>query len=189
MLPFIFVTLTSLAAIAAGQPSTNATCSPSFAWVSPGWFPFRCILSHGVLQADNSKGQSPCLVAAYLASVCDDGCTQFALKAEAVASRNFTVFLVPALPNELSSYQGPTVAQANQCGCSSVFYSLLSACAECQSGKILTYAQVSLGRLFYLLKYRASWSAFKANCNTVYVPMWDSSSFVWSRLMLPQISW
>lgn len=129
-------------------------------------------------------------MAAYLGSVCDDGCTQFTLTAEAVASRNFAVFLVPALGNnsELGFYQGPTVAQANPCGCSSVFYSLLSACADCQSGKFLLYAQVSLGRMFHLLKYRASWSAFTANCNTVYVPMWDSFSFVWSRLMLPQIS-
>ncbi|KAJ7905709.1 hypothetical protein B0H14DRAFT_22147 [Mycena olivaceomarginata] len=122
MLPFIFVTLTSLAAIAAGQPSTNATCSPSFAW------------------AANSKGQSPCLVAAYLASVCDDG-----------------LFLVPALANNLSYYQGPTVAQANSCGCSSVFYSLLSACADCQSGIVLR------------------WSSFKANCNTVYVPIFPDN--------------
>ncbi|KAJ7271977.1 hypothetical protein B0H12DRAFT_673294 [Mycena haematopus] len=92
----IFSTLV-LAGIAAGQPSTNATCSPSFAWAS------------------NSLGQSPCLVAAYLGSVCDDG-----------------LFLVPALNNSLDFYQGPTVAQANACGCSSVFYSLLSACSDCQ---------------------------------------------------------
>jgi len=58
--------------------------------------------------------------------------------------------MVPALANELTYYQGPTVAQANPCACSSVFYSLLSACADCQSGKLLT------------------WSAFKVNCNTVY---------------------
>ncbi|KAJ7775081.1 hypothetical protein B0H16DRAFT_84941 [Mycena metata] len=96
-------------------PSTNATCSSSFAWAS------------------NSLNQSPCLVAAYLGSVCDDG-----------------LFMVPALQNEMGFYQGPTVAQANPCGCSSVFYSLLSACSECQSGQVLT------------------WSAFNAHCTTVY---------------------
>ncbi|KAJ6525641.1 hypothetical protein B0H19DRAFT_1198149 [Mycena capillaripes] len=114
MLLVIFSTLV-LAGITAGEPSTNATCSPSFAW------------------SLNTLGQNPCLVAAYLGSVCDDG-----------------LFVVPALPNNLGVYEGPTVAQANACGCSSVFYSLLSACADCQSGHILT------------------WSAFKANCSTVY---------------------
>ncbi|KAJ7444913.1 hypothetical protein FB451DRAFT_74230 [Mycena latifolia] len=103
-----------LAGITTGQ-NTNATCSSSFQW------------------SYNSLGQSPCLVAAYLGSVCDDG-----------------LFMVPALANDLSFYQGPTVAQANPCGCSSVFYSLLSACADCQSGKVLT------------------WSAFNGNCTTVY---------------------
>ncbi|KAJ7172289.1 hypothetical protein C8R46DRAFT_143001 [Mycena filopes] len=106
-----------LAGITSAQsgPSTNATCSSSFAWAS------------------NSLGQSPCLVAAYLGSVCNDG-----------------LFMVPALLNELSFYQGPTVAQANRCACSSVFYSLLGACSDCQSGKVLT------------------WTAFNGNCSTVY---------------------
>ncbi|KAJ7087850.1 hypothetical protein C8R44DRAFT_29162 [Mycena epipterygia] len=109
----VFSTLV-LAGITNGQ-STNATCSSSFDWSS------------------NSLGQSPCLVAAYLGSVCDDG-----------------LFMVPALSNPLDFYQGPTVAQANPCGCSSVFYSLLSACAECQSAQVLT------------------WSVFSKNCTTVY---------------------
>lgn len=114
MLPAIFSTLV-LAGLTAAQPSTNATCSSSFAW------------------SFNSLKQSPCLVAAYLGSVCHDG-----------------EFMVPALADDLSYYQAPTVAQVNPCACSSVFYSLLSACADCQSGKVL------------------SWSVFKANCNTVY---------------------
>ncbi|KAF7363632.1 hypothetical protein MSAN_01020300 [Mycena sanguinolenta] len=114
MLPAIFSTFV-LARIALGQPNTNATCNPSFAWAS------------------NSLRQSPCLVAAYLGSVCDDG-----------------LFFVPALDNSLSFYQGPTVAQANSCGCSSAFYSLLGACAQCQSAQVL------------------SWSAFSENCTTTY---------------------
>ncbi|KAJ7709713.1 hypothetical protein B0H17DRAFT_1028862 [Mycena rosella] len=116
----IFASLV-FAGIAAGQ-STNATCSSSFQW------------------AFNSLGQSPCLVAAYLGAVCDDG-----------------LFLVPGLTDDTSFYQGPTVAQANKCGCSSVFYSLLSACAECQSGKVLT------------------WSTFDTNCTTVYPQIFDSN--------------
>ncbi|KAJ6502359.1 hypothetical protein C8R45DRAFT_617222 [Mycena sanguinolenta] len=115
MLLTIFSTLV-LAGLAVGQPNTNATCSPAFAWAS------------------NSLGQSPCLVAAYLGGACDDG-----------------LFMVPALNNTLAEvYQGPTVAQANSCGCSSVFYSLIGACALCQSAPVLT------------------WDAFKVNCNTVY---------------------
>ncbi|KAJ7724450.1 hypothetical protein DFH07DRAFT_263738 [Mycena maculata] len=104
-----------LTGVAATGPSTNATCSSSFDW------------------SFNSLGQSPCLVAAYLGSVCDDG-----------------LFVVPALINDLSYYQGPTVAQVNACACSSVFYSLLSACSSCQSGQVLT------------------WTAFNGNCTTVY---------------------
>ncbi|KAF7368847.1 hypothetical protein MVEN_00210100 [Mycena venus] len=114
MLPVVFSTVL-LASIAAAQPSTNATCSSSFAW------------------SFNSLRQSPCLIAAYLASVCDDG-----------------LFMVPALVDNLSYYNGPSVAQANACACSSVFYSLLSACAECQSGQVLT------------------WKIFTTSCNTVY---------------------
>jgi len=111
----IVLSILALAGASAAQ-STNATCSPSFDW------------------SFNSLGQSPCLVAAYLGGVCDDG-----------------VFTVPALANDLSIYEGPTVAQANQCGCSSVFYSLLSACAECQSAQNVL-----------------RWSAFNKNCTEVY---------------------
>ncbi|KAJ7904954.1 hypothetical protein B0H13DRAFT_2334400 [Mycena leptocephala] len=114
MLPAVFSTVI-LASIAAAQPSTNATCSSSFAW------------------SFNSLRQSPCLIAAYLASVCDDG-----------------LFMVPALVDDLGYYHGPSVAQANACACSSVFYSLLSACTECQSGMVTT------------------WKIFTTNCTTVY---------------------
>ncbi|KAJ6623490.1 hypothetical protein B0H10DRAFT_796250 [Mycena sp. CBHHK59/15] len=83
MLLAAFSTLV-LVGVTAGQ-STNATCSSNFDWTF------------------NSLEQSPCLVAAYLGSVCNN------------------VFMVPALVNDMSYYQGPTVAQANSCGCSSVF--------------------------------------------------------------------
>ncbi|KAK7020458.1 hypothetical protein R3P38DRAFT_1214265 [Favolaschia claudopus] len=111
ILPILSTLLLIKAAVS--QPDTNATCSPSFAW------------------AANSRGQSPCLVAAYLGSVCNNG-----------------LFFVPSLPDG-SFYNGPTVAQANSCGCSSVFYSLLSACAACQSRNF------------------QPWSSFDANCTTV----------------------
>jgi len=100
---------------AATGPSTNATCSSSFNW------------------SFNSLGQSPCLVAAYLGSVCNNG--------------EFTVSAISAS----QIYEGPTVTQAahSQCACSSVFYSLISACAECQGAGIL------------------QWSTYSTNCTEV----------------------
>ncbi|KAJ6541862.1 hypothetical protein B0H19DRAFT_1174999 [Mycena capillaripes] len=118
MLLRVILSTLVLARITAGQPGTNATCDPSFAW------------------SFNSLKQSPCLVAAYLASVCNQG-----------------LFQLPALTNGTNTigiYQGPPVAQVNPCGCSSVYYSLLSACADCQFGGI------------------QPWSVFNTNCHTVY---------------------
>ncbi|KAJ7641508.1 hypothetical protein FB45DRAFT_900379 [Roridomyces roridus] len=105
--------------------STNATCDKSFDW------------------SLNSRGQSPCLVAAYLGSVCSsDG-----------------LFIVPALPPNSIAYQGPILALANPCACSSVFYSLLGACADCQS----TMAQVT------------TWSFFNTNCSTSYLQTFNQN--------------
>jgi len=56
---------------------------------------------------------------------------------------------VPPLASGLV-YLGPTLGYGNGCRCSSVFYSLLSACALCQSDDYL------------------KWSAYKENCTTVY---------------------
>ncbi|KAJ6597080.1 hypothetical protein DFH09DRAFT_111236 [Mycena vulgaris] len=80
----------------------------------------------------NSYQQNPCQVAAYLSGVCNPGESD-----------------VPALkPGDL--YPGPTPQQSNSCRCSSVLYSLLSACAVCQS------------------RGYPSWSIYKHNCSTVY---------------------
>ncbi|CAK5269648.1 unnamed protein product [Mycena citricolor] len=112
-----FLTPLLFGAAASGQGvATNATCSAA----SLQW-------------AFNSRLQSPCVVAAYLGGVCDNG-----------------LFTVPALgPSQ--EYLGPTVAQANQCICSSVMYSVLSACAGCQGRNVLT------------------WSIFSQNCTTTYI--------------------
>ncbi|KAG7447980.1 uncharacterized protein BT62DRAFT_746093 [Guyanagaster necrorhizus] len=84
----------------------------------------------------NSLNQSPCMVAAYLGGVCNSG--------------NFTV--TPLSEGQL--YAGPTLEQANSCRCSSVFYSLISACALCQ------------GRTY------ERWSLFDLNCtDSVNVPV------------------
>lgn len=81
----------------------------------------------------NSLGQSPCIVASALAGVCVGG--QFTLS--------------PLAPDYV--YLGPSVSTANSCRCSSVYYSLLSACANCQGRNFLR------------------WSAYDGNCTTTYV--------------------
>ncbi|KAG7447979.1 uncharacterized protein BT62DRAFT_746535 [Guyanagaster necrorhizus] len=83
--------------------TTNATCVSSYGW------------------ANNTLGQSPCLVAAYLVTACLN-----------------TSFLVPALP-ESNHYAGPTTSQANLCECNTVTYSLISACADCQNREYLNW--------------------------------------------------
>ncbi|KAI6128297.1 hypothetical protein EV401DRAFT_1853747 [Pisolithus croceorrhizus] len=94
---------------------TNVTCLPQFNWM------------------DNSKNQNPCLVSAYVQSVCFGG--QFAVTS-----------LGPG-----TEYVGPYVDEANDCECSSVTYSLVSACAYCQS-----YNYVS-------------WPYWVTNCSSPYV--------------------
>ncbi|KAH7344110.1 hypothetical protein B0J17DRAFT_625677 [Rhizoctonia solani] len=76
-------------------PWTNATCSPQH------W-------------SGNSRGQSPCLVAAYLAAQCTTDNT----------------FGVTAL--EDGGPYGFVAAAASNCLCNSVVWNLLSACAICQ---------------------------------------------------------
>ncbi|KAF9053890.1 hypothetical protein BDZ89DRAFT_297997 [Hymenopellis radicata] len=63
----------------------------------------------------NSANKSPCDVASSLLGVCEGGSYE-----------------VQALP-EGTHYVGPTISSANACQCSTVTYSLLSACAECQN--------------------------------------------------------
>ncbi|KAF8576241.1 hypothetical protein K439DRAFT_677871 [Ramaria rubella] len=76
----------------------------------------------------NQLGQSPCLVAAALQVAC--------------AGATFNV--APLQPGK--EYSGPSPGQASPCVCSTVTFSMISACGVCQSGSI------------------ASWSAYKANC-------------------------
>ncbi|KAF8843547.1 hypothetical protein BDN67DRAFT_1000775 [Paxillus ammoniavirescens] len=91
-----------------GLPATlaqesNATCQPSFTW------------------ADNSLGQSPCIVASYLESQC------------------FTNgFNIQGL-NPGQYYGAPSGAYANPCECNTVAYSLVSACGACQGAVYLTW--------------------------------------------------
>lgn len=81
----------------------------------------------------NSKGQSPCTLASALGKVCNDA-----------------GFDVP--PIGLNGYYlTPLKGYDNPCVCSSVFYSLLCACAKCQGGQYLR------------------WSYYSTNCSTNYL--------------------
>ncbi|KAJ4000219.1 hypothetical protein F5050DRAFT_1804311 [Lentinula boryana] len=73
----------------------------------------------------NSKGQSPCQVAGYLASVCSGG-----------------VFTIPAVIPGSQSYS-LSLGLQNNCTCSTVYYSALSACASCQGAAYSTWAEWS----------------------------------------------
>ncbi|KAF9262805.1 hypothetical protein L218DRAFT_959949 [Marasmius fiardii PR-910] len=86
----------------------------------------KCNPAAGYDWAFNSKNQSPCDVASFLGGACLNG----------------ILFGVPPL-NATQIYQGPTLANANQCRCNTVFYSLLSACAGCQGARYLTWTSYS----------------------------------------------
>ncbi|KAF8339551.1 uncharacterized protein EI90DRAFT_3037040 [Cantharellus anzutake] len=91
--------------------SSNVTCHPSYSWAS------------------NSKGQNPCVVAASLQSVCNDG-----------------VFTVNSLP-EGYHYIGPRQddpSTQNVCICSTPVYELMSACADCQNRTYISWSAWSL---------------------------------------------
>ncbi|KAJ3538365.1 hypothetical protein NMY22_g5195 [Coprinellus aureogranulatus] len=80
----------------------------------------------------NSRNQSPCVVGSALAGACVGG--------------DFT--LTPLQPDFV--YLGPSVAAATQCRCSTVYYSMLSACATCQGNNFIR------------------WGRYSTNCTTVY---------------------
>ncbi|KIJ69050.1 hypothetical protein HYDPIDRAFT_164720 [Hydnomerulius pinastri MD-312] len=88
--------------------SSTAVCLSSFNWM------------------DNSKGQNPCLVAAYLQGACNDG--------------QFTVDPLPVSTH----YVGPDADEQNGCQCSSVTYSAISACGLCQNRTIIGWSSWDL---------------------------------------------
>lgn len=76
--------------------------------------------------AMNSKQQTPCLVAAYLEGICTG-----------------QPFSVNSLPNG-THYLGPNSSNANPCICSTVTYSLVSACGGCQNRTFTNWGNWSL---------------------------------------------
>ncbi|KAF9486420.1 hypothetical protein BDN70DRAFT_11386 [Pholiota conissans] len=82
----------------------------------------------------NHLGQSPCTVASALAQAC---------------TPSYDI-PIPAL-GPLDNYLGPTPSSEDNCRCSSVFYSMISACALCQGAEITT------------------WSFYDQNCSSVFL--------------------
>ncbi|KAH9973125.1 hypothetical protein BGW80DRAFT_1445663 [Lactifluus volemus] len=72
----------------------------------------------------NSIGQDPCTVIGYLLSPCYGGFSPYA-----------------ALPEADISYIGPAPYEGNACKCSTVAYSLLSACAACQYALWISWSE------------------------------------------------
>ncbi|KAF8746893.1 hypothetical protein RHS02_00620, partial [Rhizoctonia solani] len=103
--PLFLWIISQVAGGTSGQ-QTNATCDKSFDWAS------------------NSKGQSPCLVAAYLQGQCNP-------------SKQWNVSALP----DGTQYLAPTNHEVTGCGCSSPVYSLMSACAACQGASYGTWGQ------------------------------------------------
>jgi len=106
--------LVALLPCVCGQVLSTATCLSQYDWMN------------------NSRSQSPCLVAAYLESACTNG-----------------DFQVTPLPIG-THYSGPSQQQANTCSCSTVTFSMISACGICQDRVALL------------------WNSWSFNCTTIY---------------------
>ncbi|KAJ7087849.1 hypothetical protein C8R44DRAFT_29178 [Mycena epipterygia] len=98
----------------ASQTSNVTTCAPLYQW------------------SINSQNQTPCLVAAFLESVCEGPVE------------------VNTIPDS-THYTGPFLDDATLCRCSTVTYSLISACGACQNRTFI------------------SWTDWAANCSHVEV--------------------
>ncbi|KAK7020457.1 hypothetical protein R3P38DRAFT_1214407 [Favolaschia claudopus] len=98
--------LASCALLVASQAATSnvTTCTPAYSW------------------SINSKNQTPCLVAAFLESVCQ-GAVQ-----------------VNSIPVG-THYRGPAPTNATLCLCSTPVYSLISACGGCQDRNFISWTE------------------------------------------------
>ncbi|KAJ6497045.1 hypothetical protein C8R47DRAFT_1113632 [Mycena vitilis] len=96
-----------LITLVASQSSNVTTCIPLYQW------------------SINTKDQTPCLIGAFLESVCE-GPVQ-----------------VDTIPQG-THYIGPPTANATLCRCSTVTYSLISACAGCQDRRFISWTDWSV---------------------------------------------
>ena len=90
----------------------------------------------------NHKGQSPCLVAAYLNGQC--------LSVPAAS----TVLPLSNIPGFVDYYAPPApgLLEPTACSCNTVLYSLLAACGECQGQGQASYVSLThaFPSLFFL---------------------------------------
>ena len=111
---------------------------------------------------DNSMGQSPCVVTAYLGGACNGGGMLRSYHAMLCFSPDVQQdFSVPTLlPNDV--YTGPYVSQQNECQCSSIFYNTICARTIQSSGS------VNLAKVICMSSSIFSWDSWDFNCSTVY---------------------
>jgi hypothetical protein len=86
-------------------------------------------------QMNNTKIQNPCLVAAYLMAACNGGRKLSSLLHRSFGSTAdffFAEYSIDPLAINYH-YAGPIGSEANICQCSTVTYSLVSACGDCQN--------------------------------------------------------
>ena len=134
-----FVVFGLLPAYVAGQlMSTDAKCLSGYEWVC-----FILQITDFVThfqQTFNTQNQSPCDVAASLAAVCApngrESCLFYTLHIISV-NLHAEFDLVPLPPGYV--YTGPPREFATPCRCSSVYYSMLSACGYCQFRNFLEW--------------------------------------------------
>jgi len=86
---------------------SNVTCLSSYDW------------------AKNSKSQSPCIVASFLQSPCNNG--------------NFTVYSLPPDYHYIGPKQNDNSTE-NYCICTTPVYELMSACAKCQNRVYISWS-------------------------------------------------
>ena len=129
---------------------TAPPCSPTWKWVCilsfPQWVLWHLLdLMDFFIQSFNSLGQDPCLMTAYMYSTCSGGCESFPCYIlscidEPYRLISFSAYEIDPLPAGYH-YSGPWkgIDDRNLCECSTVGYSLISACVGCQGDKWGTY--------------------------------------------------
>lgn len=84
-----------------------------------------------------------------------------------LCQRYLVAYAVAPLPATDSHYLGPPLSSANSCLCSTVAYSLMSACGICQGSDIIKYVLPPCVSSLFDTKMYLSWSTWSANCATV----------------------
>lgn len=152
--------------------TTDAVCIESYAWVWHRLLNSKKIkaLTYSYSKAYNSYGQSPCMVAGYLQQQCNS--------APGKSISDFTGYIkidgdgavnVPAL-HQNKLYPAPTSnGSDSSCQCSSVVYSLMSACASCQLGNYVSSVLPFPWIINSHRVYDFRWSAWSSNCTPGYL--------------------